>query len=46
MTEFFRFPRTPHLAWLGEGQPRDDKVLAPAEANELLGGQVVVGKRR
>lgn len=45
MTDFFRFPRTPHLAWLGEGQPRDDKVLAPPEANELLSGDVVLEEK-
>jgi hypothetical protein len=37
--DFFRFPHTPHLAWLGEGSPRDDKVLSPHEVSALLGGQ-------
>lgn len=45
MTAFFRFPHTPHLAWLGEGQPRDDKVLAPHEARELLAHTVVVEEK-
>lgn len=45
MSEFFRFPRTPHLAWLGEGQPRDDKVLGPQEVSELLAGEVVVEEK-
>ncbi len=45
MTEFFRFPHTPHLAWLGQGRPRDDKVLAPHEVNELLAGEVVVEEK-
>lgn len=45
MTQFFRFPHTPHLAWLGAGQPRDDKVLAPEEARELLGGEVLVEEK-
>lgn len=36
MAGFFRFPHTPHLAWLGSGSPRDDKVLAPGEAATLL----------
>ncbi|NLZ78249.1 MAG: DNA ligase, partial [Gammaproteobacteria bacterium] len=27
MSDFFRFPHTPHIDWLGEGMPRDDKVL-------------------
>ena len=45
MTDFFRFPRTPHLACLGEGQPRDDKVLSPSEVSELLSGEVVVEEK-
>lgn len=43
--EFFRFPHTPHLAWLGPGTPRDDKVLAPAEVRELLADEVVVEEK-
>jgi hypothetical protein len=42
MSTFFRFPHTPHLAWLGPGTPRDDKVLVPDEAAALLAGEVVV----
>jgi len=45
MTEFFRFPHTPHLAWLGPGKPRDDKVLAPHEMHELLAHGVVVEEK-
>ncbi len=45
MTAFFRFPHTPHVAWLGEGQPRDDKVLAPVEADALLADAVVVEEK-
>ena len=45
MTAFFRFPHTPHIAWLGEGAPRDDKVLAPDEARALLAGAVVVEEK-
>lgn len=45
MNEFFRFPRTPHIAWLGDGSPRDDKVLSPAEAQALLAGEVVVEEK-
>jgi ATP-dependent RNA circularization protein (DNA/RNA ligase family) len=33
---FFRFPHTPHLAWLGRGDVRGDKVLTPGEAEEFL----------
>ena len=45
MTDFFRFPHTPHLAWLGEGSPRDDKVLSPDEVTALLAGDVVVEEK-
>ena len=45
MTTFFRFPHTPHIAWLGKEQPRDDKVLAPAEAEALLRGPVTVEEK-
>jgi len=42
---FFRFPHTPHLAWLGRGTPRDDKVLSPADAAGLLAGDVVIEEK-
>jgi hypothetical protein len=45
MTDFFRFPHTPHVAWLGAGVPRDDKVLAPDEVRALLAGEVVVEEK-
>lgn len=45
MTNFFRYPHTPHLAWLGEGVPRDDKVLAPAEVADFLADDVVVEEK-
>lgn len=45
MSEFFRFPHTPHIAWLGEGSPRDDKVLSSAEAEALLDGAAVVEEK-
>jgi ATP-dependent RNA circularization protein (DNA/RNA ligase family) len=45
VTEFFRFPRTPHLIWLGAGEARGDKVLTPEEASELLSGTVSVEEK-
>jgi len=45
MTAFFRFPHTPHIAWLGEGRPRNDKVLAPHEVRELLSHEVLVEEK-
>lgn len=45
MTEFFRFPNTPHIAWLGEGVPRGDKLLSGREVSELLAGEVLVEEK-
>jgi hypothetical protein len=45
MTDFFRFPHTPHIAWLASGVPRDDKVLSPGEVAELLAGDVVIEEK-
>ena len=45
MTEFFRFPHTPHLQWLGRGEPRDDKVMSAAEETSFLRGAVVVEEK-
>lgn len=45
MSAFFRFPHTAHLAWLGSGTPRDDKVLSASEAAALLAGEVVVEEK-
>ena len=42
---FFRFPHTPHLAWLGSGEVRGDKVFAPAEAAAFLDGPVTVEEK-
>lgn len=42
---FFRFPHTPHLAWLGQGEPRDDKVLSADEAVALLSADVVLEEK-
>ena len=45
MTDFFRFPHTPHIAWLASGAPRDDKVLSPCEVAELLSCDVVIEEK-
>lgn len=45
MTELFRFPHTPHLAWLADGEPRNDKVLSPGEARTLLALELVVEEK-
>lgn len=43
--DFFRFPHTPHIVWLADGQPRDDKLLEPQELERLLDGTVVVEEK-
>jgi ATP-dependent RNA circularization protein (DNA/RNA ligase family) len=43
--EFFRFPHTPHLAWLASGAPRDDKVLSPQEVRDMLAHEVVIEEK-
>ncbi len=45
MNDFFRFPHTPHIAWLGADSPRDDKVLTPAEIEALLAGPVTLEEK-
>ena len=42
---FFRFPHTPHLTWLGLGEPRGDKVLSADEAADLLSGDAVLEEK-
>ena len=42
---FHKFPRTPHLQWLGSGVPRDDKVLRPDAAADFLAGEIVVEEK-
>lgn len=45
MNDFFRFPHTPHVAWLAAGEPRDDKVLTLADATLLLSEVVVLEEK-
>jgi hypothetical protein len=40
-----KFPHTPHLAWLGPGSPRVDKVLSGAEARKFLDTPIVVEEK-
>jgi len=43
--QFFRFPHTPHLAWLGGGSAREDKVFSPAERSAFLEKPVVIEEK-
>lgn len=45
MSQFFRFPHTPHIKWLAEGSPRGDKILSQPEIAELLSGVVTVEEK-
>ena len=45
MTDFIRFPRTPHLAWSGGTKPRDDKVMSPEAVASFLASPVVVEEK-
>lgn len=46
MTSFFRFPSTPHLAWLSQAAvPREDKLLSPSDKRVLLAGEVLVEEK-
>ena len=42
---FHKFPHTPHLLWLGEGTPREDKILPPGDARAFLEGPVIVEEK-
>jgi ATP-dependent RNA circularization protein (DNA/RNA ligase family) len=45
MREFYRFPHTPHLLWLGQETPRSDKVLSLPEARAFLTRDVEVEEK-
>ena len=45
MSDFFRFPHTPHLIWLGAGQPRADKVLTFEEREAVLQHELIIEEK-
>jgi RNA ligase len=45
MADFFRFPHTPHLAWLGPEKPRDDKVMGESERKAFLKHELVIEEK-
>jgi ATP-dependent RNA circularization protein (DNA/RNA ligase family) len=45
MTEFFRFPHTHHLIWLGDDEPRGDKVLLAHEVDEMLAQDIIIEEK-
>lgn len=42
---FFQFPHTPHIQWLGSGEPRGDKLLSANEVKELLQAELTVEEK-
>lgn len=42
---FFKFPTTPHLAALGDFDPRSDKLFTEAERRDFLSGPVIVEEK-
>ncbi|MFO0726479.1 MAG: RNA ligase family protein [Myxococcota bacterium] len=42
MTDFFPFPDTPYLAWLGPSQLREEKVLDARQVREFLSRDVFI----
>lgn len=46
VTDFFKFPSTPHISWLGKATaPREDKMLTTAQMDDLLSGEVTVEEK-
>ena len=42
---FVKYPHTPHLLWLGDGQPRGDKVLSNDERERFLCAEIIVEEK-
>ena len=43
--DFFRFPHTPHILWLGEGEPRGDKMLFAPEVETMLSTPLTIEEK-
>lgn len=43
--DFFRFPHTPHIEWLGKGEPRGDKLMLPHQVEEVLDAFLTVEEK-
>ncbi|MDR2981646.1 MAG: RNA ligase family protein [Puniceicoccales bacterium] len=43
--DFFKFPHTPHLAWIGKGTPREDKILSKHEAEDFLSHDIHIEEK-
>lgn len=45
IADFFKFPSTAHLAWLGAEPIREDKVMTPPERDAFLVGEVALEEK-
>lgn len=45
LADYVKFPKTPHLIWLGTEAPREDKVLTRTEAEAFLRQPVIVEEK-
>lgn len=45
MSDFIKFPRTPHLLWLSNKPVRDDRVLSKVEAGIFLETEIIVEEK-
>ena len=43
--DFFRFPHTPHIEWLGEGSPRGDKLLPVPLVEKMLESNLTIEEK-
>ena len=45
MSDVWKFPSTPHLAWLAKSALRADKLLSPLEVNCFFSGEIVIEEK-
>jgi ATP-dependent RNA circularization protein (DNA/RNA ligase family) len=43
--DFIKFPHTPHLAWLGSGPLRGDKLLSPEARDRFLSQEITIEEK-
>lgn len=42
---FYKFPHTPHIAWIGRGTPREDKIMSSHEVTEFLSHEIHIEEK-
>lgn len=43
--DFFRFPHTPHIQWLGKEKPREDKLLSDFSVQKMLAAELTIEEK-